>query len=40
VQSPQLFAAILVAALFGVVVFLTFGWLARRAVGHWHDPAR
>jgi NitT/TauT family transport system permease protein len=40
VQSPQLFAAILVAALFGVLVFLLFGWISRRAVGHWHDPAR
>ena len=36
-QSPELFASILVASLFGVVIFLFFGWLARRAVGKWYD---
>jgi NitT/TauT family transport system permease protein len=36
-QSPELFASILVAALFGVLIFLFFGWLARRVVGKWYD---
>ncbi|GAA3021932.1 ABC transporter permease [Microbacterium dextranolyticum] len=36
-QSPELFASILLASLFGVVIFLFFGWLARRAVGSWYD---
>jgi len=36
-QSPELFASILIASLFGVVIFLFFGWLARRAVGKWYD---
>ncbi|MBD3756616.1 ABC transporter permease [Microbacterium sp. F2E] len=36
-QSPELFASILLASLFGVVIFLFFGWLARRAVGKWYD---
>lgn len=36
-QSPELFASILVAALFGVVIYLFFGWLGRRAVGKWYD---
>ncbi|MGB4776789.1 ABC transporter permease [Microbacterium sp.] len=36
-QAPELFAAILAAALFGVVIFLFFGWLGRRAVGKWYD---
>lgn len=36
-QSPELFASILVASLFGVVIFLFFGWLGRRAVGKWYD---
>jgi NitT/TauT family transport system permease protein len=36
-QSPELFASILVASLFGVLIFLFFGWLGRRAVGKWYD---
>lgn len=36
-QSPELFASILVASLFGVLIFLLFGWLGRRAVGKWYD---
>ena len=38
-QSPQLYAAIVVAALFGVVVFRLFGWLGRLATGKWYDGA-
>ncbi|MDR1825441.1 MAG: ABC transporter permease [Bifidobacteriaceae bacterium] len=37
VQSVELFAAIFTAALFGVVIFMFFGWLGRRVVGKWHD---
>jgi NitT/TauT family transport system permease protein len=37
VASPQLFAAIVVASLFGVLVFLFFGWLAKLAIGNWYD---
>ncbi len=36
-QSPELFASIIVAALFGVVIFAAFGWLGKRAVGRWYD---
>jgi NitT/TauT family transport system permease protein len=36
-NSAELFASVLVAALFGVVIFLFFGWLGRRAVGKWYD---
>ena len=36
-QSPELFASVIVAALFGVVIFTFFGWLGRRAVGKWYD---
>jgi len=36
-QSSELFASILLASLFGVVIFLLFGWLGRRAVGKWYD---
>ncbi|MCU1482406.1 MAG: transporter permease [Subtercola sp.] len=36
-QGEQLFATIITAALFGVVVFWLFGLLGRRAVGKWYD---
>jgi len=39
VQTPQLFAAIITAAILGVAIFLIFGWIGRRAVGRWYEPA-
>ncbi|WP_425825815.1 ABC transporter permease [Streptomyces fractus] len=39
-QSAELFATILVAALLGVAVFVAFGRLTRRCVGHWHASTR
>lgn len=39
-QSPELFASVLVASLLGVVVFVGFGQLAKRVVGHWYDATR
>lgn len=36
-QGPQLYAAILVASLLGVAVFVIFGWLGRLVVGRWYD---
>lgn len=36
-DSEELFASIIFAALFGVVIFQLFGWLRRRAVGKWYD---
>ena len=36
-SGPELYAAILTAALFGVGVFLLFGLLTRVAVGRWYD---
>lgn len=38
-NSAELFAGIIVASLFGVIVFLVFGWLAKLAVGKWYDFA-
>ena len=35
--GPQMWAAIIVACLLGVVIFLLFGLLGRLAVGRWHD---
>lgn len=40
VQSPQLFAAIIVASLFGVFVFALFGFLRTLAVGSWYDATK
>jgi NitT/TauT family transport system permease protein len=39
-QSEQLFAAVVLSSLLGVVVFWFFGFLARRVVGGWHESAR
>lgn len=36
-QGPDMYAAIIVAALLGIVVFLLFGLLGRMAVGRWYD---
>jgi NitT/TauT family transport system permease protein len=39
-QSEQLFAAVILSSLFGLTVFWTFGFLARKVVGRWHESAR
>lgn len=39
-QSEQLFAAVFVSSLLGVVVFAIFGFLGRRVVGRWHESGR
>jgi NitT/TauT family transport system permease protein len=36
-QGPQLYAAIIVASLLGVTVFVVFGWLGKLVVGRWYD---
>ncbi|MFT4043574.1 MAG: ABC transporter permease [Gordonia sp. (in: high G+C Gram-positive bacteria)] len=36
-QSADLFAAIILASLLGVVVFVFFGWLGNRVVGRWYQ---
>jgi NitT/TauT family transport system permease protein len=36
-QSAELFAAIIVAALLGVAIFALFGWIGKRVVGRWYD---
>ena len=38
-NAEPLFAAIILASLFGVVVFWFFGWLGKRVVGKWYDFA-
>jgi NitT/TauT family transport system permease protein len=39
-QSEQMFGAIIVSSLLGVLVFWFFGFLARRVVGGWHRSAQ
>jgi NitT/TauT family transport system permease protein len=39
VQTPQLFASIITAAILGVLIFLIFGWIGRMAVGRWYEPS-
>ena len=39
IQSEQLYAAIILASLLGVVVFWIFGFIGQRAVGRWHDTS-
>lgn len=36
-DESQLYGAVIVTAVFGISVFLFFGWLGRRVVGHWHE---
>ena len=38
-QGSDLYAAIIVASLLGVAVFVLFGWLGRLVVGRWYDFA-
>lgn len=37
INIPRLFAALLLIALTGVLLFSLMAWLARLALGHWHD---
>jgi NitT/TauT family transport system permease protein len=39
-QSEQLFAAVLLSSLLGVLVFWVFGLLTRLLVGGWHESSR
>jgi NitT/TauT family transport system permease protein len=38
-RSEQLFGAVILSSLLGLVVFWFFGWLARLVVGAWHESA-
>jgi NitT/TauT family transport system permease protein len=39
-QTPQMFGAVILASLFGVLVFWVFGIVGRLAVGKWHESGR
>jgi NitT/TauT family transport system permease protein len=38
-QTSELWAAVLTAAVLGVVIFLVFGWIGKLAVGRWYEPS-
>lgn len=39
-QTPQMFGAVILSSLLGVVVFWLFGLVGRLAVGKWHESGR
>lgn len=38
-QIPRLFAALFLLALAGLAIYLVLGWIATRALRHWHESA-
>ena len=38
-EVPRLFAALALLGLTGIAIFAALSWVARRAVGHWHESA-
>jgi NitT/TauT family transport system permease protein len=38
-RLPELFVAAIMSSLFGIAVFLFFGWLSHRVLRNWHDSA-
>jgi len=39
-QNPEMFGALILAALLGIFFFTFFGWLGNRIVGRWHETTR
>ena len=39
-QFPQMYGALILAAVLGIVVFLFFGWLGNIVVGRWYESTR
>jgi NitT/TauT family transport system permease protein len=37
---PAMYGAVVLSALLGIAVFVFFGWLGHRVVGHWHEATR
>ncbi|MFT6291708.1 MAG: NitT/TauT family transport system permease protein [Ilumatobacter sp.] len=36
-EYEQMYGAVIMSAVLGIAVFVMFGWLGRRIVGHWHE---
>ena len=39
-DGEELFTAVIMSSMLGVVVFLGFGWLQQRVIGKWSQEAR
>ncbi|WP_432827640.1 ABC transporter permease [Dactylosporangium sp. CA-092794] len=39
-QTEQMYAAVILASLLGIAVFVFFGWLGRQVVGKWYQAGR
>ena len=39
-QYPEMYGALILSALLGIVVFIFFGWLGKVVVGRWHESTR
>jgi NitT/TauT family transport system permease protein len=40
IKFPLIYGGLVLVALLGISVFLFFGWLTKRVVGHWHESTR
>lgn len=38
--GPDMIAAVIMASVLGVVLFIFFSWLGRKMIGHWHHPTQ
>jgi len=36
---PQMYGGLILASLLGIALFFAFGWLSRKAVGHWYEAS-
>ena len=39
-SSVRVVLGLIVIAVLGIAVFLLFGWLSKRVVGHWYEATR
>jgi NitT/TauT family transport system permease protein len=39
-QPSRMTTCAILAALLGILFFVTFGWISNKAVGHWHESSR
>ena len=37
IQRPEMFAGTIMASLFGIMMFITIGWITSRAIRNWND---
>jgi NitT/TauT family transport system permease protein len=39
-EQEEMYGAVILSALLGIVVFIVFGWVQNRVIGHWHESNR